>query len=172
MRNRGAACGAEQGAAGPFPRTETGWPIEFLMDALVSGGRFPQYIRCSSQVRPWPPAAELALAVRAFGDCGLVPMRVVHVRHMRMGMSEPFVLVSMRVRLSRRIAGPVDMLVMVIMHMRMSMYRVVVNMVMLMTLGQMQPDAGRHEQARGNQLDRERLPKNNHGNGGAQERRN
>ena len=48
-------------------------------------------------------------------------MGMVHVRHVRVGVAQPFVAMRMRVRLAGRVGGPVPVLMMLVVHMRMGM---------------------------------------------------
>lgn len=48
----------------------------------------------------------------------LVPVRMVHVRRMRVRMTQAAMLVQMRVWLARRVRGAMRVLVMLVMHVR------------------------------------------------------
>ena len=71
-------------------------------------------------------------------------MRVMHVRHVRVLMSQRLVLVRMRMRLAGRVRSFVGVLVMDVMHMRMRMNESLVKMLMLVMFGQVQPYADGH----------------------------
>ena len=74
-----------------------------------------------------------------------MPMGVVHIRKMRMLVAQPIMPVAVRVRLARRVVWTVDVLVVLVVHVRMSMLHGLVLMRMLVSLGQMQPDADPHQ---------------------------
>jgi len=71
-------------------------------------------------------------------------MRVMHVRHVRVLMSQRLVLVRMRMRLAGRVRSFMGVLVMDVMHMRMRMNESLVKMLMLVMFGQVQPYADGH----------------------------
>jgi len=73
-----------------------------------------------------------------------VAMRVMHVRHVRVLMSQRLVLVRMRMRLAGRVRSFMGVLVMDVMHMRMRMNESLVKMLMLVMFGQVQPYADGH----------------------------
>ena len=72
-------------------------------------------------------------------------MRVMHVRHVRVLMSQRLVLVRMRMRLAGRVRSFMGVLVMDVMHMRMRMNESLVEMLMLVMFGQVQPYAECHQ---------------------------
>lgn len=72
-------------------------------------------------------------------------MNVMHVRHMRMRMSYPAVLVEMGMRLAGRIGGRVPVPMVLVMHVGMGVRHWLVNVLVLMTFGQMKPCADRHQ---------------------------
>ena len=100
-----------------------------------------------------------------------MPVRVMHVRHMRMGVLQPAVRVGMGVRLPRRIAGAVRVPMMLVVHVRMGVLHRLVDVLVLVPLGQMQPDAERHQAARRGELHGEGLAERQHRDGCAEERR-
>jgi hypothetical protein len=73
---------------------------------------------------------------------------MVHVRDVRMFVHELLVPVPMRVRLTARVVRPMDMLMVRIMDVRMAVLLRLVHVLVVMMLGQVQPDAERHERAR------------------------
>jgi hypothetical protein len=64
-------------------------------------------------------------------------VRMVHVRHVRVGVFQPLVAVSMGVRFTRWIVGTVFVLVMRVMHVRMCVFEGFVNVLMFVMLGDM-----------------------------------
>ena len=98
-------------------------------------------------------------------------MRMVHIRRMRMRVTQSPVLVDMGMRLAGRVHGAVLVLVMVVVDMRMGMGQRRMDVLMLVTLGQVQPDAGRHQRARDGELRGHRLAECDDRNGAAQKRR-
>lgn len=72
-------------------------------------------------------------------------MRVVHIRDMRVCVPQRLMAVQMRMRLPWRIRRVVDMLVVFVVNVRMGMLNRFMKMLMLMPLGEMQPDAKCHE---------------------------
>jgi hypothetical protein len=94
---------------------------------------------------------------------------VMHVRRMRMLMRHRLMAVRMRVWLSRRVIGRVCMTVVAVMHMRVRVLHRLVAMRMLMTFGQVQPYAARHQQSRERKLQRHRLAKHDYGKRGSKE---
>ena len=74
-------------------------------------------------------------------------MLVMHVGHMRMLVRECAVPVPVGVRLTRRIARFMRVLVMGVVHVRMRMIERFVSVIMLMMFGDMQPDSQAHEHA-------------------------
>ena len=73
---------------------------------------------------------------------------MVQVGIMRVPMRERFMAMPMRVRFSRRRAGRMRVLMMLIMHMPVFVLHGLVRMVMVMTLGEVQPQPGRHQRPR------------------------
>jgi hypothetical protein len=65
-----------------------------------------------------------------------VPVRVMHIRHVRVRMVHRAVLVSMRVWFARRITSLVAVTVMDVMHVRMRMHESLVKMLVLVMLCQ------------------------------------
>ena len=74
-------------------------------------------------------------------------MLVMRVRHVRVPVLEPAMLVRMRVRLACRVVRAMLMLVMRVMHMRMCVPEHLVLVFMLMIFSEMQPQTDRHEGA-------------------------
>ena len=84
-------------------------------------------------------------------------MCVVHVRRVRMRVPQSAVLVEMRVRFAGRIRRAVRVLMMLVTDVRMRMGEQRVDMLMLVTFGEVQPDAGRHQCASNGELRGHRL---------------
>lgn len=82
---------------------------------------------------------------------------VVQVGIVRVAVDEPRVPVPVRVRLARRIVGAVRVPVVLVMHVRVLVLHRLVHMLVLVPLGEMEPDAEAHEPAGGEQLQRQRL---------------
>ena len=82
-------------------------------------------------------------------------MAMVDVRVVGMPVPKRFMPVPVRMRLRHR--SFVSMTMMVVVDMGMLVLDRLVCMVMGMPFGQMQPDSGRHQQARNDQLRRDRL---------------
>ena len=74
-------------------------------------------------------------------------VRVVHVGDMRMLVCEPFVAMPMRMRLAERIAWSMNVLMVLVVDMRMTMLEGLMDVFVVMLLGQVQPDTEAHEQA-------------------------
>ena len=79
-------------------------------------------------------------------------MRVMHVRHVRVLMSQRLVLVRMRVWLAGRVRSFVSVSVMDVVHMRMRMNEGLVKMLMLVMFSQVQPYADGHQGTRDKKL--------------------
>ena len=84
-------------------------------------------------------------------------VRVVHVGDVRMLVREPFVAMLMGVRLAWWIAWPMGVLMVLVVHMRMAMLQGLMEVFVVMVLGQVQPDTDAHEQAGDCELQREGL---------------
>ena len=97
-------------------------------------------------------------------------VHMVHVRHVRMRVSHWAVLMEMRVRLARRVQRTVRMLMMRVVHMRVCVRHRLVNVLMLMAFGEMQPYPRRHERARDDELRRHRLAEYHNRNRTAEKR--
>ena len=69
-----------------------------------------------------------------------MPMGVMHVRRVRMGVLKPVVRMPMGVRLARRVIWPMLVSVMFVMDVRMHVRRWVVDMRVLMTLSDVEPN--------------------------------
>lgn len=72
-------------------------------------------------------------------------MEMVHVRHVRMRVPQPDMLMEMSVGIPGRIRSAVRVHMMVVMQVGMGMGHRLVNMLMLMMFGQMKPDPRCHE---------------------------
>jgi hypothetical protein len=79
-----------------------------------------------------------------------VPVPVVQVRVVRVAVDQPRVAVPVRVRLARRVTGPMGVPVVRVVHVR-------VLVLVLVPLGQVEPDAQTHEPARDQEPERHRL---------------
>ena len=66
---------------------------------------------------------------------------------MRMLVREPLVAMPMRMRLAERIAWSMNVLMVLVVHMRMTMLEGLMGVFVVMVLGQVQPDTEAHEQA-------------------------
>jgi hypothetical protein len=75
------------------------------------------------------------------------------------------------VRLARRVKGTLGVAMMFIVHMRIRVGESLVNVLVLVVLGQVQPHAQSHQGTRHNELRRHRLAECDHRRGGANERR-
>ena len=84
-------------------------------------------------------------------------MAVMHVRHMRMRVAQPAMLMEVCMRFARRIRRLVRMTVMLIVDMRMGVRNHLVNMFMFVMLGGVKPDPNGHQDSRYHKLDGERL---------------
>ena len=82
---------------------------------------------------------------------------VVNVRHVRVRVPHRAVLVEMSVRFARWIEGAMRVTMVFIMDMWMRMRHRRVNVFVLVMLGEVQPDAQRHETARRQELNRDGL---------------
>jgi hypothetical protein len=114
------------------------WPIRGGPQAKF--GTRHRAIRLKTPPRPW------ALAVF---------MAMVDVRVVRMPVPKRFMPVPVRMRLRHR--SFVSVVMMVVVDMGMLVLDWLVRVFMGMPFGQMQPDAERHQQARDDQLRRDRL---------------
>ena len=90
-------------------------------------------------------------------------MAVMDVGKVRVTMRQSRVDVPVRVRLPRRLAAIMAVLVMLVMHVPMLVGHLLVPMLVLVALRQMKPNAEGHEGTGRNDLDRHRLPQNEHG---------
>ena len=72
-------------------------------------------------------------------------MRMVHIGHMRVLVSERLVTMPMRVRLAGWIIRRMRVLVVLIVHVRMRMFHWLVLMFVVVILGEVQPDAYPHQ---------------------------
>src|ERR1700722_2750777 len=96
-------------------------------------------------------------------------MAMVDVRVVGMPVSKRFMTVPVRMRLCHR--SFVSMAMMLVVEMAVLVLDCVVYVFMGMPFGQMQPDAERHQQARNDQLRRDRLGEQGNRDDGAKERR-
>ena len=98
-------------------------------------------------------------------------MLVVRIWEMRVLVLQPEM--SMPVRMRRRsvMGFRVGVLMVFVMHMRMRVFLLLVDMFVFMAFGEVQPDAQRHQAGRGPERRWCRLAEQNQGNGGADERR-
>ena len=96
-------------------------------------------------------------------------MPVMHVGHMRVRMPHHRMLMKMRVRLARRVEAAMRMAVVLIVSMGMGMAYRLVQVLMLVMLGQMQPHPKRHQSARQDQLHRDRFAQRDHRRNSADE---
>ena len=97
-------------------------------------------------------------------------VRVMHVGDVRMLVRQTVMAMPVRVRLARRIVGPVGVPMVHIVHMRMAMLLGLMDVLVVMILGQVQPDADAHEQASDRELQRHGLAQSNHRYEGADKR--
>ena len=72
-------------------------------------------------------------------------VRVVHVGDVRVRVPLPLMSMPMRMRLSGWIGGSMIMLVVRIVNVRVGMFHRLVLMLVLVELGEVQPDADRHQ---------------------------
>ena len=87
----------------------------------------------------------------------LVSMRVMQIRCVRMRMDQSAVLVAMGVRLTDRITGAVLMRVVFVVRVWVGVLNRLVDVLMLMVLAEMQPDAESHEKSGRRKLYGDRL---------------
>ena len=97
-------------------------------------------------------------------------VRVVHIRHMRMLVHEPLVAMPVRMGLAGRIVWAVAVLMVRIVHMRVTVLQGLMDVFVLMILGQVQPDPEAHEQAGDQELEGDGLTEKQDGHDGAHER--
>ena len=95
---------------------------------------------------------------------------VVDVREVRMAMSQAHMRVGVDVRLPRGLASVVRVPVVLIVNVAMRVHHGVMGMLVLVSLGQMQPDAGAHQRARHEELRSDGLSHDEHRDDGAEER--
>ena len=72
-------------------------------------------------------------------------MGMVHVRQMRVLVTYWFVSVQMRVGFAGRVGSLVHMLMVRVVHVRVGMLGGLVSMIVVMVLGEVEPDADGHE---------------------------
>src|SRR5262249_10453608 len=82
----------------------------------------------------------------------IVTMDVMHVRHVRMRVPEQPVLMEMRVGLAGRFRSAMGVLVMLVMQVGMGMSHRLVNVLVRMSFGKVEPNAQAHEAAGRHQL--------------------
>ena len=85
-------------------------------------------------------------------------MTVMRVTKVGVAMPELRMRVPVRVGLSRWLATVMAVLMMLVMHVLILVGHLLVTMLVLVALGEMQPDAEGHEGTRGGDLDRHRFP--------------
>jgi len=100
-----------------------------------------------------------------------MPVRMMHVRHMRMPVTQANMFVRMGMRLTGWVVRRVPMPMVLIMRMRMRMLQRFVLVIVLMHFGQMQSDAESHEAARHQQPNGYRFVQKQDRSDGADERR-
>jgi hypothetical protein len=98
-------------------------------------------------------------------------MAMVFVRHVVMGMRQRRMTMRVRVRLAQGIERSVLMLMVLVVRMRMIVRDGIVNVKMLVMLGDVKPYANRHQASSDEKLGGQRLAEREHGHGGAEERR-
>lgn len=89
-------------------------------------------------------------------------MRVMHVRDMRMLVLQPLMPMDVGMRLPPWIAGRVHMLMVFIMHVGMRVLHRLMNMLVLVMLGQVQPHTDTHQKSCPDQLPGHRLAQKCH----------
>jgi hypothetical protein len=95
---------------------------------------------------------------------------MVHVGHVGMRVLEPTMTMRMGVRFAGRVLGQVWMLMVLVMHVGMRVHQRLMDMLVLVVLGHMQPDARRHEDTGRNEGHGHRLPERGDGDDGAKKR--
>jgi len=90
---------------------------------------------------------------------------------MGMGMHHRFMPMPMRMRFARRIAGPVLMLMMFVVHVLMFMFHRFVRVFVFVPLSEVKPHTNTHKQGTGDETARHRLVKRDDRKQGADERR-
>ena len=101
----------------------------------------------------------------------VMPMGVVHVRHVRMCVTHGHMLMEMGVRLARRVMRTMRVVVVVlVVHVRMDVRHGFVRMFMFVTFRKVQPHANRHEQASGDKLECHRIAERDDCGGAAEKR--
>src|SRR5262249_52114723 len=101
----------------------------------------------------------------------LMPVNVMHIRRVRMRMFETTVLMPMRVRLAYWIFRLMLMLVMLVMNVRVHVRHHVVDVLMLMTFRDVEPNAYPHEGASRKERRCDVLSEHSDGDDGPQKRR-
>lgn len=96
---------------------------------------------------------------------------VVEIRKVRMSMHQRLMVMYMQMRFSTVPREIMFVLVMQVMCVSVRMCRRFVRMLVIMTLGQMQPDSDAHEKSGDPESSRERFVECHDGNGGTDERR-
>ena len=100
-----------------------------------------------------------------------MPVVVMHVGHVRVRVCQRFVLVRVRVRLSRRILQAMVMPVMLVVAVGMGVHHPDMGVRMRVSLGDVQPNAGTHHYSGDRELDGRSLLGSDDRGGGADERR-
>lgn len=85
-----------------------------------------------------------------------VPVRMMHVGHVRMPVPQPDMLVAVGMRLPRRTIGTVHVPVLNVVHVAMNMRHRFMVTVVVVHFRQVEPDAGTHQQPRDQRLKRVR----------------
>ena len=96
-------------------------------------------------------------------------MPMMQVRVVRVPMHQALVAVPMAVRLARWIGFSMRVSVVLVVDVAMVVLQRPVNMLVLVPLGQMQPETNGHECASAEQSKRQRLRQNSHGKAGSDE---
>jgi hypothetical protein len=91
----------------------------------------------------------------------LMAVKMMHVRHVRMRVRQPRVPMGVSVRLPGRIGGAVLMAMIFVVSMWVCVHRLVMNVLMLMPFGEVQPDAQPHQPSPRQQIGGHRLSKSN-----------
>ena len=81
-----------------------------------------------------------------------MPMRVVHIRNVRVAVLQASMTMPVRVWFARWIGQSMFVLVMCVVHVRMRMFQRLVLVFMLVVLSEMQPDADGHQQSCNSEL--------------------
>ncbi len=99
-----------------------------------------------------------------------MPMGVMHVRHMRVAVVHRLMAMPVCVRFSWRVAWAMSVPMVLIMSMGVCMLNRMMPMFMVVIFGEVQPDAERHQNPGGNQLNRDGIMQDHDCGRGPQER--